>query len=218
MTKVAVVLSGCGVFDGSEIYESTLTLLALDQAGVEYQCMAPDIEQMHVINHLTGQEMDEKRNVLIEAARLARGAIINLAEADPADYDALIVPGGFGAAKNLSDFAVKGVDMSVNEQVQNLIQAMHETGKPIGLICIAPAMTPKLFGKGAICTIGNDQATASAIETMGGVHQVCSVDECVVDKELKIVTTPAYMLAQRISEAAIGINKLVNEVLALSKA
>lgn len=218
MTKVAVVLSGCGVFDGSEIYESTLTLLALDQAGVQYQCMAPDIDQMHVINHLTGQEMDEKRNVLIEAARLARGAIINLTEADPSDYDALIVPGGFGAAKNLSDFAVKGADMSVNQQVQNLIQAMHEAGKPIGLICIAPAMTPKLFGKGAICTIGNDQATASAIETMGGAHQVCSVDECVVDKELKVVTTPAYMLAQRISEAAAGINKLVNEVLALSKA
>lgn len=215
MTKVAVILSGCGVFDGSEIYESTLTLLALDQAGVEYQCMAPDIEQMHVINHLTGQEMNEKRNVLIEAARLARGAIINLADADPADYDALIVPGGFGAAKNLSDFAVKGADISVNQNVQNLIQAMHETGKPIGLICIAPAMAPKLFGEGTICTVGNDQATAAAIEVMGGVHQACPVDEFVVDRERKVVTTPAYMLAGRISEAASGINKLVAEVLAL---
>ena len=217
MTKIAVILSGCGVFDGSEIYESTLTLLALDQAGVEYQCMAPDIEQMHVINHLTGQEMDEKRNVLIEAARIARGDIINLADADPSDYDALIVPGGFGAAKNLSDFAVKGADMSVNKDVQSLIQAMHKAGKPVGLICIAPAMTPRLFGEGATCTIGDDPETASAIEAMGGVHQKCPVEEIVIDKERKIVTTPAYMLAERISEAASGINKLVSEVLALSK-
>jgi len=216
MTKIAVILSGCGVFDGSEIYESTLTLLALDQAGVEYQCMAPDIEQMHVINHLTGQEMDEKRNVLIEAARIARGDIINLADADPSDYDALIVPGGFGAAKNLSDFAVKGADMSVNKDVQSLIQAMHKAGKPVGLICIAPAMTPRLFGEGATCTIGDDPETASAIEAMGGVHQKCPVEEIVIDKERKIVTTPAYMLAGRISEAASGINKLVSEILALS--
>lgn len=215
MTKVAVILSGCGVFDGSEIYESTITFLALDQAGVEYQCMAPNIEQMHVVNHLTGQEVDGKRNVLVESARIARGNIIDLAEADPSDYDALIIPGGFGAAKNLSDFAVKGAELSINEGVQNLVQAIHEAGKPVGLICIAPAMTPKLFGEGAICTIGNDQATASAIETMGGVHQDCPVDDFVVDKERKIVTTPAYMLAGRISEAAAGINKLVLEVLAL---
>jgi len=216
MKKIAVILSGCGVFDGSEIYESTLTLLALDQAGVEYQCMAPDIEQMHVINHLTGDEMNEKRNVLIEAARIARGAIINLTEANSSEYDALIVPGGFGAAKNLSDFAVKGADMSVNADVQNMIQAMHKAGKPIGLICIAPAMTPRLFGEGSICTIGNDPETASAIEAMGSVHQNCPVDDIVVDKDRKIVTTPAYMLAGRISEAASGINKLVSEILALS--
>lgn len=218
MTKIAVILSGCGVFDGSEIYESTLTLLALDQAGAEYQCMAPDIDQMHVINHLTGQEMDEKRNVLIEAARIARGDIINLADADSSDYDALIVPGGFGAAKNLSDFAVKGADMSVNKGVKSLIQAMHKAGKPVGLICIAPAMTPRLFGEGAICTIGDDPDTASAIEAMGGVHQKCPVEKIIIDRERKIVTTPAYMLAERISEAASGINKLVSEVLALSKA
>jgi len=216
MKKIAVILSGCGVFDGSEIYESTLTLLALDQAGVDYQCMAPDIKQMHVINHLTGDEMNEKRNVLIEAARIARGAIINLTEANSSEYDALIVPGGFGAAKNLSDFAVKGADMSVNADVQNMIQAMHKAGKPIGLICIAPAMTPRLFGEGSICTIGNDPETASAIEAMGSVHQNCPVDDIVVDKDRKIVTTPAYMLAGRISEAASGINKLVSEILALS--
>lgn len=216
MTKVAVILSGCGVFDGSEIYESTLTLLALDQAGAQYQCMAPDIEQMHVINHLTGQEMHEKRNVLIEAARLARGAIISLGDAVPSDYDAVIVPGGFGAAKNLSDFAVKGANMSVSQSVKSFIQTMHEAGKPIGLICIAPAMAPKLFGKGIVCTIGNDQATAAAIEAMGGIHQVCPIDECVVDRQRKVVTTPAYMLEGRISEVAAGINKLVTEVLALS--
>ena len=217
MKKVAVILSGCGVYDGSEIYESVLTLLAIEQGGASYQCMAPNIDQMHVINHRSGEEMaDEQRNVLTEAARLARGEIIDLADAKPADYDALIIPGGFGAAKNLSDFAVAGAAATVNPALLAFTQAIHASGKPVGLICIAPAMTPLLFGEGATCTIGNDQATATAIEAMGGQHQDCEVGNIVFDEKFNLVTTPAYMLAGSISEAASGINKLVNKVLQLS--
>lgn len=214
MKKVAVILSGCGVFDGSEIYESVLTLLRIAQQGAQYQCMAPNIEQLHVINHFKGKAAEgESRNVLVEAARLARGEIIDLAEANPDDYDALIIPGGFGAAKNLSDFAIKGAEATVNADVKSFAQAINKAGKPVGLICIAPAMTPLIFGEGAVCTIGNDKDTASAIEAMGGKHQPCPVDDIVIDQQRNIITTPAFMLAGSITEAASGINKLVDEVL-----
>jgi len=214
MKKVAVVLSGCGVFDGAEIHESVLTLLRLEQQGASYQCMAPNIDQLHVINHLKGEVAEgESRNVLVEAARIARGEIIDLATANPADYDALIIPGGFGAAKNLSNFAVKGPDCHVNPDLLAFAQAIHQANKPVGLICIAPAMTPLLFGEGATCTIGTDQETAAAIEAMGGQHTNCPVDDIVIDEQRKLITTPAYMLAGSIVEAASGINKLVDEVL-----
>ncbi|MCW8884498.1 MAG: isoprenoid biosynthesis glyoxalase ElbB [Motiliproteus sp.] len=217
MKKVAVILSGCGVYDGSEIYESVLTLLNIEQQGMSYQCMAPNINQLHVINHLSGAvEADQSRNVLIEAARLARGEIIDLAEANPDEYDALIIPGGFGAAKNLSDFAISGSNCSVNPQVLDFTRAIHQAGKPVGLICIAPAMTPLIFGEDAICTIGTDEETAKAIEAMGGKHQSCPVDAVVVDQERRIVTTPAYMLAGSISEAGAGIGKLVEQIKALA--
>jgi len=214
--KVAVILSGCGVYDGAEIYESTLTLLALDSAGASYQCLAPNIPQHHVINHLTGQEMDQTRNVLVEAARIARGNIEDVAKVNPADFDALIIPGGFGAAKNLSSFAFKGAEMEVQPDVLKFAQAIHNAGKPVGLVCIAPAMAPKLFGTGTECTIGNDPDTAAAVEAMGGAHQDCAVDDIVIDEKRKVVTTPAYMLANRISEANQGITKLVNAVLKLA--
>lgn len=217
MKKIAVILSGSGVFDGSEIYESVLTFLRLEHHGVQYQCFAPNVEQMHVINHLTGEVAEgETRNVLVEAARLARGEVKDLADADAGDFDALIIPGGFGAAKNLSDFAVKGPECSLNEDLVRFARAIHEAGKPVGLICIAPAMTPKLLGTGILCTVGSDEGVAGAIEAMGGKHQQCSVEEIVIDKEQKVVTTPAYMLAGSISEAASGINKLVDEVISLA--
>lgn len=217
MKKIAVILSGCGVFDGAEIYESVLTLLQLAERGVDYQCMAPNIDQMHVINHLTGEVAEnETRNVLVEAARLARGEILDLATANAEDYDALIIPGGFGAAKNLSDFAVKGPESQVNADVLSFTQAIHKAGKPVGLICIAPAMTPLIFGEGATCTIGNDADTAAAIEAMGGNHESCGVSEIVIDQERKIITTPAYMLAGSITEAASGIRKLVDQVIDLT--
>ncbi|RLU00697.1 isoprenoid biosynthesis glyoxalase ElbB [Ketobacter sp.] len=213
--KVAVILSGCGVFDGAEIYEATLVQLRLDEAGVEFQCMAPNVSQMHVLNHMTGEEMPETRNVLVESARLCRGNIIDLAEARAEDYDAVIVPGGFGVAKNLSSFAVDGTGMSVNEDLVNFIQAMNQQGKPVGLVCIAPALAPKLFGEGVKCTLGSDEDDAAkAVVAMGASHESCAVDEISIDETRKLVTTPAYMLAGRISEASAGISKLVEAVLA----
>jgi enhancing lycopene biosynthesis protein 2 len=214
MAKVAVVLAGCGVYDGAEIHESVLTLLALDRRNVSYQCFAPNIPQLHVVNHLTGQvAAGETRNVLIEAARIARGKVLDLAQADAADFDALLVPGGFGAAKNLCDFAVAGSAMQVQPDFLRFAQDMHKASKPIGLICIAPAMAAKIFGAGVECTIGNDAETAAAIAAMGGKHIDCAVEKAVVDKRNKLVTTPAYMLAQRIGEAAAGIDECVAAVL-----
>jgi enhancing lycopene biosynthesis protein 2 len=213
MKNIAVILSGSGVFDGSEIYESVLTFLRLEHNGVRYQCFAPNVEQLHVINHLTGEVAEgETRNVLVEAARLARGNVKDLAEANPDEFDAMIIPGGFGAAKNLSDFAVKGHECSINPDLERFARAIHQAGKPVGLICIAPAMTPKLLGTGIQCTIGNDAGVAEAITAMGGQHTDCSVDKIVIDEANKVITTPAYMLAGSITEAASGINRLVDEV------
>ncbi len=216
--KVAVILSGCGVYDGAEIHESVITLLRLDQRGVEVKCFAPNIAQHHVINHLSGEEMPETRNVLVEAARIARGDIADIREANADDFDALIVPGGFGAAKNLSDFALSGAQLTVQPEVLSLAQAFAAAHKPIGLICIAPSMAAKIFGPGVICTIGNDADTAAALSEMGAQHKDCAVDDIVEDEKNELVTTPAYMLAKSISEAASGINKLVDRVLELSAA
>ena len=214
--NVAVILSGCGVYDGAEIHESVITLLRLDQRGAKVQCFAPDIAQLHVINHLTGEPMPETRNVLVESARIARGEIKDIREARVEDFDALIIPGGFGAAKNLSSFATEGAACSVQADVLNLAEAFAEAGKPIGLMCISPAIAAKIYGPGVICTIGTDADTAAAVSKMGGTHQECEVSEIVEDKARKLVSTPAYMLAQSISDAASGINKLVDRVLELT--
>ena len=211
--QVAVILSGCGVQDGAEIYETTLTLLRLDQLGIGYRCFAPDIVQHHVIDHRHGEPVpDEARNALTESARLARGEISELAELDPQAFDAVILPGGFGVAKTLSDFAVAGSDMQVLDAVAAPLVAFHEARKPIGLMCIAPVLVPRLFGEGIAVTIGHDPAVSGAISAMGGLHRGCKVDDIVVDFEHRIVTTPAYMLAERISEAASGIFKLVDRI------
>ena len=215
--KVAVILSGCGVYDGAEIHESVITLLRLDQRGAKVQCFAPNIAQHHVINHLTGEEMPESRNVLVESARIARGDIKDISEANAEAFDALIVPGGFGAAKNLSDFAFQGTDCAVQPDVLALAEAFAEAGKPIGLMCISPAIAAKIYGPGVVCTIGKDADTAAAVSKMGGEHHECDVSEIVEDKARKLVSTPAYMLANSISEAASGINKMVDRVLELTQ-
>jgi enhancing lycopene biosynthesis protein 2 len=222
MAKVGVVLSGCGVYDGAEIHESVCTILALDRAKSELTFMAPDVNQMHVIDHLKGEPvMGEVRNVRVESGRIARGNVANLAEVKAAELDALIFPGGFGAAKNLCDFAVKGADCTVNPEVSRLVMDMHKAGKPVAFLCIAPAMAAKIFSdagvKGVKLTIGNDKDTAGAIKAMGAEHIDCDVRDCVVDPDHKIVSTPAYMLAQSISEAAEGIDKAVKKLLDLTK-
>ncbi|MCI1738924.1 MAG: isoprenoid biosynthesis glyoxalase ElbB [Pseudomonas veronii] len=214
--KIAVILSGCGVYDGAEIHESVITLLRLDQRGAQVQCFAPDIAQLHVINHLTGEEMPESRNVLVESARIARGDVKDIREANAEDFDALIVPGGFGAAKNLSNFASAGAGCSLNPQVLALAEAFAEAGKPLGLICISPALAAKIYGPGVTCTIGNDADTAAVLDKMGANHQACAVDDIVEDTARKLVSTPAYMLGKNISEVASGINKLVDRVLELT--
>ena len=215
--KIAVILSGCGVYDGAEIQESVITLLRLGQRGCEVQCFAPDIAQMHVINHLTGEEMAESRNVLVESARIARGDVQDIAQANADDFDALIVPGGFGAAKNLSNFATQGAGCTLDPQVQALAEAFAEARKPVGLICISPALAAKIYGPGVTCTIGNDADTAQAIDKMGGTHEECEVTDIVEDTARKLVSTPAYMRAKTIGEAAAGINKLVDRVIELTQ-
>ncbi len=216
--KVGVVLAGCGVFDGSEIHEAILTLLYLDRENAEIIMMAPDIKQMHVVNHLSQKaEKGESRNVLIEAARISRGDIKDIKKISAEHLDALILPGGFGAAKNLCDFAVKGEKFNVNPDVEKLILEMHKAKKPIGFMCIAPVIAAKVLGKfNPEITIGNDRSTAQTIENLGAEHIVCPVDEIVVDEKNLVVTTPAYMLGPGISDIAVGIEKLVKKIIELS--
>ncbi len=219
MPKIGVVLSGCGVYDGSEIHEAVLTLLSLEKRGAEIICMAPDIKQMHVINHLTGEASEgEVRNVLVESARIARGNIKNISEVKAGDLDGIVFPGGFGAAKNLCDFAVNGEKCNANSEVVRLAREMYEAKKPIGAICIAPALMAKVFEGTEVkpkLTIGSDEETAEKINLMGSNHQICKATEAFVDRENKIVSTPAYMLANSMSDLADGIDKLVEEVMLL---
>jgi enhancing lycopene biosynthesis protein 2 len=217
MKNVGVVLSGCGVYDGTEIHEAVLTLLALDRAGAKAVCFAPDKPQLHVINHLSGDEVPEQRNVLVESARIARGEVQPLSQADASQLDALIVPGGFGAAKNLSSFASEGEGCWIDKDLVKLTQQMHKANKPIGFMCIAPALLPKLLDQQVRLTIGNDLDLGEVIDAMGGEPVICPVDDIVVDSENKVVTTPAYMLAKSIGEAASGIDKLVSRVLDLAE-
>lgn len=219
MKRIGVVLSGCGVYDGSEIHEAVLSLLYLDQAGAEVQCFAPDKPQRDVINHLTGEPADEQRNVLVEAARIARGNIKPLSELNVEALDGIVFPGGFGAAKNLSAFAVEGPAGEVDPGVAAAIQSAVDLGKVVGTICIAPAVVAKALegtGRNPRLTIGTDEETAQALEAMAAGHCPCSVSELCVDEANKIVSTPAYMLGQSISEVATGIEAFVKKVLELA--
>ncbi len=213
--KIAVVLSGCGVYDGAEIHESVLTLLALDRRGVDTLICAPDIDQMHVINHLSGEVAEgERRNVLVESARIARGDITDIANLRAEAVDGVILPGGFGAAKNLCDFAIKGAQCEVHPEVARLLREVHDAGKPVAAVCIAPALLAKVFGDQAPeLTIGNDAQTASALETLGAKHVECPAREFVVDRERKLISSPAYMTAGGIAELAEGIDHTVEALI-----
>jgi enhancing lycopene biosynthesis protein 2 len=214
--KIAVILSGCGVYDGAEIQESVFTLWAIEKAGAKYEIFAPDMDQHHVVNHLNGDEMDETRNVLVEAARIARGTIRPLNSFKASGFDALILPGGFGAAKNLSTFALEGTDCSVYPEVEKAILEMHEAGKPIGALCISPVILAKVLDDVEI-TIGSDVGTAKAIRQMGATHVNTTHGEVVTDTKRKIATTPCYMLDATITQIAEGAQNVVNTVVKMMR-
>ncbi len=213
--QVAVILSGCGVYDGAEIHESVLSMLAIAKQGAEYTIFAPDVEQHHVINHLKGEPSDEKRNVLVEAARIARGAIQPLSEYMAKSFDALVLPGGFGAAKNLSSVAFDGPNCTVEAETERAVKETHAAGKPIGALCIAPAVIAKILGDITV-TIGQDEGTAQAIEAMGGNHMTTDHGEVIIDEANKIATTPCYMLDANILQIAEGADNVVKAVLEMA--
>jgi len=218
MKKVAVILSGCGVYDGSEIHEACAALLALHRAGAAVVACAPEIPQMHVIDHVAGEPtVGAERDVLREAARLVRGEIQELGEVDPTAVDAVLLPGGFGAAKNLCDFAVAGDGCTVHDGVADFLRRAHAADKPIGAMCIAPVILARVFGSDLSprLTIGNDAGTAAAVEAMGCRHVACAVTDSVVDEANRMVTTPAYMLAGDIGEVFDGAEGFVARLLEL---
>ncbi len=212
MKKFAVVLAGNGVYDGAEIHEATLSMYAIRKQGATYDVFAPDMEQHHVVNHLNGEEMDEKRNVLVEAARIARGNIKPLDQFDPAGYDALLFPGGFGAAKNLSSFAFDGPDCKVQPEVEKAIKGMHAAGKPIAALCIAPVLLAKVLGEVKL-TIGQDADTAAAVRKLGASHETTHHGEVVIDEKNQLFTTPCYMLDADIAQIGDGAENIVRAVL-----
>ncbi len=208
MKKFAVILSGCGVFDGSEIHEACLSLLAIKKQGFDYDIFAPDFDQHHVINHFTGKEMNEKRNVLVESARIARGQITSLDELDMENYAALIIPGGFGVAKNISSYGIDRDDFEVDIEVERVIKEAYTQGKPIGALCIAPVVIAKILGN-VLLTVGEDQQTIQDIEKMGAKHQKTKETEVLIDKAYKVVSTPCYMLDADIVQIAESADNLV---------
>jgi enhancing lycopene biosynthesis protein 2 len=213
---IAVILSGCGVFDGSEVFEATLAFLAIEHNESTYECFAPNIPQAKVVNHLTGEEVvGETRNVLVESARLCRGEIKDLNELKVENFDGMILPGGFGAATSLCDFASKGADATVNEGVYKAVRSFADVKKPVGFICIAPALIPLIYKKGVQVTIGDDEETAAAISKMGAQHIECTVDDFVADLVKKVVSTPAFMLAKNITQANTGIENMVTELISM---
>lgn len=209
--KVAVVFAGCGVFDGAEIHEAVMTLYAIDKAGDTYQIFAPNVKQHHVINHITGEPMNEARNVLTEAARIARGKIKALTEYRVADFDALIFPGGFGVAKNLCTYAFDGTDCHVDRVVESAIRDTHKAGKPIGALCISPVLIVRVLGNVTV-TIGNDPSTASDIVAMGGRHEIKSHGEVSVDRKNRIVTAPCYMLNSSLTDIAHDAEEVIKAI------
>lgn len=213
--NILVILSGCGVYDGAEIHESVLTLLALARHGASVTIAAPNKDQMHVINHATGDVMSESRNVMVEAARIARGQITDLSEIQAGDYDAVFIPGGFGAAKNLCTFATEGADCTIDPEVQRVLKSFHDAAKPIGAICIAPAVLVKALGSVSV-TIGNDSGTADALTAMGGTHVDRPVTECLVDTDNRVVTAPAYMYETSIDQVAVGIDAAVKALVEMA--
>ena len=212
MKKFAVVLCGCGPMDGSEIHESVMTLLAIDRNECQYTIFAPDADQYHVMNHYTKEVMPEKRNMLVEAARIARGDIHPLTELKSADFDAVVFPGGFGAAKNLFTYAIKGTKAEVDAEVERVIKDFHAQRKPIGALCISPVLLAKVLGNITI-TVGTDERTIHDVETFGAQHINTQQTEVIADKENMVFTTPCYMLPATIADIADCAENLIETIL-----
>ena len=212
MKKFAVVLSGCGVYDGAEIHEATLSMLAIAKQGCSYEIFAPDTKQHHVINHITGEEMEESRNVLVESARIARGSINDLKQFNPEKFDGLLFPGGFGAAKNLSTWAFEGADATVLPEVEDAIRGMVDLKKPVGALCISPVILAKVLGKVNL-TIGDDEGTIDALESLDATHVYTTHGEVVIDTDHNLVTTPCYMLDATIVQIAEGADNMVDAMI-----
>lgn len=218
MPHFAVILSGCGRADGTEIHEAVTALLAIDNAGCTYQCYAPDIEQAAVINNLTSEKMSERRNVLVESARIARGNIRPLTELSADDFDCIVFPGGLGAVTNWCDFTQNGMACTVESSVSRILEAAYKAKKVIGAMCIAPVTVSRVLGKyGITLTVGNDRTVAQAIEKTGAKHQNTKVDEACVDEEHKIVSTPAYMLAKSVKEVNTGAVAMIKAMISLAE-
>ncbi len=209
----AVVLSGCGRADGSEIHEAVCTLLCIENMGCTYQCFAPNIEQASVVNHLTNQHMNEKRNVLVESARIARGNILDLQEFNTKDYDAIIFPGGLGAVTNWCDFASKGVECNVNTSIRDIILRCWQNKVVIGALCIAPVLIALVLAdKHVRFTLGAGGATAQKLEELGAIHEEVGVTDVCIDKENLVCSTPAYMLATNMLDVCQGAQNLIGAI------
>ncbi len=217
MKKILVLLAGCGNKDGAEIHESVLTLLAIDKEGAKYECAAPNIEHKHVLNYIDDTVISEKRNVMIEAARIARGEILDLAKVSMKDYDALILPGGFGVAKNLCSFAFDGAAATVNPEAKRIINEAYDAKKPIGAICVAPALVALSLAEKnpeIILTLGTDKEANAALETIGVKSRDCLTTAFVLDEKNRIASSPAYMHGNSsISDLEKGISQCVKSVI-----
>ncbi len=212
MKKFAVILSGCGSMDGSEIHEAVMTLLAIDRNGCSYTIFAPDKPQRSVVNHATKENMNETRNMLVEAARIARGDIHPICEYDPTQFDALVFPGGFGAAKNLFTYAFDGAKAKVDPDIAKIIKETHKLHKPIGALCIAPVLLACVLHDITI-TVGSDKQTISDVEQMGATHINTNQTEVISDKENMIFSTPCYMLPATIADIADSAENLIEAIL-----
>lgn len=212
MKKFAIILAGCGVYDGAEIHEAVMTMYAVAKNGAQYQLFAPDIAQHHVVNHLTGAEMPETRNVLVESARIARGKIKPLTELDMRDFDAVIFPGGFGVAKNLCSFAFKGAECEVHPQVTKVVREAISLRKPIGALCISPVLLAKILGDVTI-TVGPDEGDAANVKAMGAKHIATKHGEVIIDEKHRLFTTPCYQLNSTIVQIAEGADNIVKAML-----
>ena len=216
MTKIGLVLSGSGVYDGSEIHEATLCYYFCDKLGVAVEFFAPDIIQTETVNHLDGSILPESRNCLVEAARIARGNIKAITVDHVNHCDGLIFVGGFGAAKNLSDFAKKGEQCSVQDNISAVIRSFHSQKKPQGFMCIAPVLAASVIPNVTV-TLGIDQPMADKIEAMGANSRQALESDVVYDHDHLIYSTPAYMIDTSISAIAIGIEKLSQTVVDVCK-